>query len=203
LTDYKAGKLIVAITGASGAPYAIRLLQVLGELKIGVELISSHMGRDLLRRESGIPVKGKLKDHLADIGIDVSRLIAYTEDQLSAPPASGSHLARGMVICPCSVKTLSAVASGASRSLVERAAEVNFKEGRTVILVVRETPCSLMQIENMRAVTLAGGVILPANPGFYNKPKTIDDLIDFVVARVLDRLGIEHSVGVRWGDRSK
>ena len=113
--------------------------------------------------------------------------------------ASGSHPVRGMVVCPCSVKTLSAVAAGACRTLLERAAEVNLKEGRPLVLVLREAPYSLTQIENMRAVTLAGGVVLPASPAFYHNPSSIGDLVDFVVARVLDRFGIAHDLTVRWG----
>ncbi len=191
--------LIVAITGASGAPYAVRLLEVLGALGVGVELVVSRMGRDLLSREAGISATGALKKHLGARGIDVSRLTAYSEDNLSAPPASGSHSTRGMVVCPCSVKTLSAVAAGACRTLLERSAEVTLKEGRPLVLVLRESPYSLTQIENMRAVTLAGGVILPASPAFYHKPADIGDLLDFIVARILDRFGIVHGLGVRWG----
>ena len=191
--------LIVAVTGASGAPYAVRLLEVLGALGVGVELVVSRMGRDLLFREAGILPRGELKDHLDARGIDVSRLTAYSEDNLSAPPASGSHSTRGMVICPCSVKTLSAVAVGACRTLLERSAEVTLKEGRPLVLVLRESPYSLTQIENMRAVTLAGGVILPASPAFYHNPTDIGGLVDFIVARILDRFGIVHELGVRWG----
>jgi flavin prenyltransferase len=190
--------LIVAVTGASGAPYAVRLLEVLGELGVGVELIVSRMGRDLLRREAGIPASGELKEHLGERGINVSRLTAYSEDNLSAPPASGSHTTRGMVVCPCSVKTLSAVAVGACRTLLERAAEVNLKEGRPLVLVLRESPYSLIQIENMRTVTLAGGVILPASPAFYHNPEGVGELVDFIVARILDRFSIDHELGVRW-----
>lgn len=203
MTDVGSKKLVVAITGASGAPYAVRLLQVLGKLGVGVELVVSRMGRDLLQREAGIPAGGKLAEHLKSKGIDVTALEVYSEDNLSAPPASGSHPVRGMVVCPCSVKTLSAVAAGACRTLLERAAEVNLKEGRPVVLVLREAPYSLTQIENMRAVTLAGGVVLPASPAFYHNPSSIGDLVDFVVARILDRFGIAHDLTVRWdGDNS-
>jgi flavin prenyltransferase len=198
LSEDREKNLIVAVTGASGAPYAVRLLEVLGELGVGVELIVSRMGRDLMRREAGIPAIGELKDHLAAKGINASLLTAYSEDNLSAPPASGSHATRGMVVCPCSVKTLSAVAVGACRTLLERAAEVNLKEGRQLVLMLRESPYSLTQIENMRAVTLAGGVILPASPAFYHKPVDIGELVDFIVARILDRFEIEHKLGVRW-----
>ncbi len=199
MSEDREKNLIVAVTGASGAPYAVRLLEVLGTQGVGVELIVSRMGRDLLSREAAIPASGDLKQHLSARGIDVSRLAAYNEDNLSAPPASGSHRTRGMVVCPCSVKTLSAVATGACRTLLERAAEVNLKEGRPLVLVLRESPYSLTQIENMRAVTLAGGVIMPASPAFYHNPESIDELVDFIVARILDRFEIAHGLGVRWG----
>ncbi|HLA41629.1 MAG TPA: flavin prenyltransferase UbiX [Candidatus Glassbacteria bacterium] len=191
--------VVLAITGASGAPYAVRLLEVLTGLSVPVELITSQMGRDMLRRESGIPASGSLTDHLAGRGLDVSRLRLWAVDDLAAPPASGSFPAAGMVICPCSVKTLSAVAVGSCRTLIERAAEVMLKEQRKLVLVLRESPYSLTQIENMRSATLAGAVILPASPAFYHKPSGISELVDFIVARVLDQLGIEHDLVARWG----
>ena len=191
--------VVLAITGASGAPYAVRLLEVLTGPSVPVELITSQMGRDMLRRESGIPASGSLTDHLAVRGLDVSRLRTWAVDDLAAPPASGSFPAAGMVICPCSVKTLSAVAVGSCRTLIERAAEVMLKEQRKLVLVLRESPYSLTQIENMRSATLAGAVILPASPAFYHKPSGISELVDFIVARVLDQLGIEHDLVAHWG----
>ncbi|MFH1070619.1 MAG: UbiX family flavin prenyltransferase [Candidatus Glassbacteria bacterium] len=194
----KEKSLVVAVTGASGAPYAVRLLEVLAGLAVPVDLITSDMGRDMLRREAGIPAEGGILDRLAGRGIDTGLIRSWAVDDLAAPPASGSYQSHGMVICPCSVKTLSAVAAGACRTLIERAAEVTLKERRKLVLVLREAPYSLTQIENMRSATLAGAVILPASPAFYHKPSGIDGLVDFIVARILDQLGIDHGLGTRW-----
>jgi len=192
--------LTVAITGASGAPYAVSLLRELARLGQPVELTASEMGRDMLRRESGIPPDGALLPHLAASGIDTRLFREYSNDDLGAPPASGSHRTRGMVVCPCSVKTLSAIASGACRCLIERAAEVCLKERRPLVLVLRESPYSLTVIENMRAATLAGAVVLPASPAFYHRPEKINDLVDFVAARALDQFGLEHGLMRPWDD---
>lgn len=194
--------LTVAVTGASGAPYAIALLRELGRLRIPVELVTSEMGRDMLRRECGVPPEKQLVEHLRTIGIETGLFREYSNDSLGAPPASGSHLSRGMVVCPCSVKTLSAVAVSACRSLIERAAEVCLKERRKIVLVLRETPYSLPLIENMRAVTLAGAVVLPASPAFYQGPRQVSDLVDFVVARVLDQFALPHTLVPRWKDEN-
>jgi 4-hydroxy-3-polyprenylbenzoate decarboxylase len=123
----------------------------------------------------------------------------YDDRDRGAAPASGSALSAGMVICPCSMGTISAIAVGASRSLVERAADVVLKERRRLVLVPRESPYSAIHLENMLTLTRAGAVVLPASPGFYHRPATIDDLVDFIVARVLDQLGVEHSLVPRWG----
>ncbi|MCE5272373.1 UbiX family flavin prenyltransferase [bacterium] len=196
-TDNKS-PLTVAVTGASGAPYALALLRELARLGQSVELVASDMGRDMLRRETDVPSEGALLPHLDGKGIGTSRFREYANDCLGAPPASGSHRTLGMVVCPCSVKTLSAVAVGACRSLIERAAEVCLKERRPLVLVLRETPYSLTVIESMRAVTLAGAVVLPASPAFYHNPQKIEDLVDFVAARVLDRFGLEHGLLRPW-----
>ena len=191
----------MAVTGASGAAYAIRLLGELGNRSIPVSLVASRMGRDMLERETGIPAGGKLIEHLAACGIDTSNFRVHDIDNLGAPPASGSYTARAMVICPCSVKTLSAVAAGSCRTLIERSAEVMLKERRKLLLVVRESPYSLVQIENMRRATLAGALILPASPAFYHQPRKIDDLVDFIVARILDQLDIPHDLVKPWGEQ--
>ena len=191
--------VIVAVTGASGALYALGLLGPLCGRRIPVDLIVSEMGRDMLRRETGIPAKGSLREHLAEREIIADNLRIHEVNDLAASPASGSYLARAMVVCPCSVKTLSAVAAGACRTLVERAAEVTLKERRKLLLVLRESPYSLTQIENMRAVTLAGAIVLPASPAFYHHPKNISDLVDFLVARILDQLEIPHTLFRPWG----
>jgi len=124
----------------------------------------------------------------------------FDDGDRGAAPASGSARNRGMVICPCSMGTISAISQGTSRSLVERAADVALKERRTLVLVPRETPYSAIHLENMLRLTRAGAVVLPASPGFYHRPTRIDELVDFVVARVLDHLGVEHTIGRRWGD---
>jgi len=194
-----AGRPIVfAITGASGAPYAIRLLEQLLTAKRQVQLVISSHGLRLLETESGVGSEAELRER-----VGVSKwneyVTVFDDADRGAPPASGSALNAGMVICPCSMGTLSAISIGASRSLVERAADVALKERRPLVLVPRESPLSAIHLENMLRVTRAGAVVLPAAPGFYRRPSSIDDLIDFVVARVLDHLGIEHKLMRRWG----
>jgi 4-hydroxy-3-polyprenylbenzoate decarboxylase len=186
--------VVFGITGASGAPYAVRLLQALNESRTPVRLIVSTYGFRLLEEESGIADVDALR---AATG-DWSRVELYDSLDRGATPASGSSLTRGMVICPCSMGTLASIAAGTSRNLVERAADVSLKERRGLILVPRETPLSLLHIENMRRLTLAGATILPASPGFYNRPQSIQDLVDFVAARILDHLGVTHSIGRPW-----
>lgn len=189
--------LVVAITGASGAPYALKLLQSLIAAERSMWLIVSEHGTRLLSTETDI----------ADVPSMRSRFGAKTWDRLvtvfddgdrGASPASGSARSTGMVICPCSMGTLSAIATGSSRSLVERAADVALKERRKLVLVTRETPLSEIHLRNMLQVTRAGAVVLPASPGFYHRPTEIDDLVSFVVARVLDQIGVEHDLARRW-----
>ena len=189
---------IVAITGASGAPYAVRLLQQLLAADRSVWLIVTSHGLRLLRTELDLDSIDALRKH---VGADAWRRLVtvYDDADRGAAPASGSARNAGMVICPCSMGTLSAVSVGASRSLVERAADVMLKERRPLIVVPRETPLSTIHLQNMLRLSRAGAVILPAAPGFYNKPTTVSDLVDFVVARVLDQLGVEHALVRRWG----
>ena len=159
--------IVLAITGASGAPYAVRLLEVLARAQVPVELIISSHGWRLLETESGIVDDKQLK---AATGGDWSSVTVYPDNDRGARPASGSHRTAGMVICPCSMGTVSAIAQGSSRSLVERAADVTLKERRKLILVPRETPLSLIHLRNLTAVTEAGAVVIPAAPGFYHRP---------------------------------
>lgn len=187
--------IVLAITGASGAPYAVRLLDVLARGRVPVELIISSHGWRLLETESGISDDKSLK---AATGDDWSTVTVYPDDDRGARPASGSHRTAGMVICPCSMGTVSAIAQGSSRSLVERAADVMLKERRKLILVPRETPFSLVHLRNLTAVTEAGAVVIPAAPGFYHRPTTIDQLVDFVVQRIVDQLGLDISLAPRW-----
>lgn len=194
--------IVFAITGASGAPYAVRLLEQLIVAKRRVQLIISSHGLRLLQTESGIASPGELRERVGSTGWDAN-VTVFDDDDRGAAPASGSALNSGMVICPCSMGTLSAIAVGASRSLVERAADVALKERRPLLLVPRESPLSAIHLENMLRLTRAGAVVLPAAPGFYHRPTSIDELVDFVVARILDHLGVEHSLAGRWGDDHK
>jgi 4-hydroxy-3-polyprenylbenzoate decarboxylase len=194
--------IVMAITGASGAPYAVRLLETLVQAKQCVQLIVSDHGLRLLRTETDVGTVEALRARIGAEAWDAS-VTLFDDDDRGAAPASGSARNRGMVICPCSMGTISAVSQGTSRSLVERAADVALKERRTLVLVPRETPYSTIHLENMLRLTRAGAVVLPASPGFYHRPTSIDELVDFVVARVLDHLGVEHAIGRRWGDESE
>ena len=181
---------IVAVTGASGSCYAIRLLDVLIRQGLEPYVVVSPAGRQVMGVELG---SGDLKDHLGTSG--------YREEDvrdLASPLASGSFQTSGMVIIPCSTGTLGSVAHGISSNLIHRAAEVCLKERRPLILVPRETPLSQITLQNMLALAQAGAHIVPANPGFYHAPKEIGDLVDFVVARVLDLMKIPHHLSKRW-----
>lgn len=193
--------LIFAITGASGAPYAVRLLEQLVASRTPVSLIVSRHGWRLLDTESDIADLSALRAAAGgESGAWDSSVTVFDDDDRGAAPASGSALSRGMVICPCSMGTLSAVAVGASRSLIERAADVALKERRKLVLVTRETPLSTIHLGNMLRVARAGAVVLPAAPGFYHRPQAVSELVDFVVARVLDQLEIPHELSRRWGN---
>jgi len=190
--------IVMAITGASGAPYAVKLLEELLAADRHVWLIVSSHGLRLLRTEMGMDSVDALRTR---VGVDAwRRLVTVFDDaDRGAAPASGSTRTAGMVICPCSMGTLSAISIGASRSLVERAADVALKERRTLVLVPRETPLSAIHLQNMLRLSRAGAVVMPAAPGFYHRPQSVQDLVDFMVARVLDHLDVEHSLSRRWG----
>ena len=193
--------IVVGITGASGAPYAVRLLQQLTAAHRSVSLIVSKYGMRLLATEMGIESMDALRAAVGKEAWD-SCVETYGNDDRGAPPASGSSLTAGMIVCPCSMGTLSAISVGASRSLIERAADVTLKERRKLILVPRETPLSAIHLENMLRLTRAGAVVMPAAPGFYHRPKQVSELVDFVVARMLDQLGVEQNLVKRWeGDQ--
>jgi 4-hydroxy-3-polyprenylbenzoate decarboxylase len=185
---------IVAVTGASGAPYALRLLRALVDLRVGADVIVSEHGWRLFAHETGVTGQ---EDLLQSIG-GAGDLRFFDNADRGARPASGSAPYAGLVICPCSTATLSAIAHGSSRSLMERAADVTLKERRKLVAVVRETPLSAIHLENMLDLARLGAVIMPASPGFYHDPRGIDDLIDFVVARVLDHMDVTHDLGYRW-----
>jgi 4-hydroxy-3-polyprenylbenzoate decarboxylase len=184
----------LGITGASGAPYAVRLLKALIEAAVPVRLMVSTYGWRLLAEEADIADASGLQAATGDWG----RVDLFDPTNRGATPASGSAPSRGMVICPCSMGTLGSIAAGTSRDLVERAADVTLKERRPLILVPRETPLSLIHLENMLRLARAGATILPAAPGFYNRPASVEELVDFVVARILDHLGVENQLAVRW-----
>jgi flavin prenyltransferase len=189
--------IVLAITGASGAPYGVRLLQQLAAASRPISLIVSSHGLRLLQTETSIKSLDDLRTEVGAAAWD-KWITSFSNDDRGAPPASGSALSAGMVICPCSMGMLSAISVGASRSLIERAADVALKERRKLVLVPRETPLSAIHLQNMLRVTRAGAVVLPAAPAFYHRPEKISDLVDFVVARVLDKLGVEHQLGKRW-----
>ncbi len=195
--------LVLAITGASGAVYAARLLEVLVRSGIPVHFTLSQSGAAVLKQELGVvidPAKPDLKELLpADLSSEQSRIACHHPDDFLAPIASGSFLTGGMVVCPCSGSTLSGIAHAGGTNLIQRAAEVHLKERRKLILVPRETPLSLPQIENMRLAAQAGAIMLPAMPGWYHGAKSVQDLVDFVVARILDQLGVQHDLMRRWG----
>jgi 4-hydroxy-3-polyprenylbenzoate decarboxylase len=183
---------VIAITGASGVQYGIRLLEVLNG-NVETHLIISPPGRELIEHEAKVTVSEILK----------KATFHYEDDDFLAPVASGSFRFDAMVIVPCTMKTLSAVANGYADTLISRAAEVTLKEGRKLILVPREMPLSLVDLNNMVKAKQAGAVIMPACPGFYNKPKTIDDLLNNVVSRILDQVGIDNELIQRWGEPKK
>lgn len=204
--------LVLAITGASGAAYAVRLLEVLLAAGRDVYLSISPAGRAVLKEELCLTIDltdfdpGSLlaAEWSGTAPVESSRArgqIHYCHYQnLMAPIASGSFLTDGMIICPCSGSTLGAISGGMGSNLIHRAAEVHLKERRRLILMPRETPLSLVQIDNMRHVTEAGAVVLPASPGFYHGAATIADLVDFIVARICDQLGVRQELIHRWGD---
>ncbi len=188
-TDKKRMRVVVCVTGASGAVYALKLLQALKRFGCETILVVTKHGEEVLRSELGVSIE-ELSKYASEV---------YSDDQLTAPIASGSCKFDAVVIVPCSMKTLSAIAHGYSSNLVTRVADVALKERRKLILVVRETPYNIIHIMNMFLVTLAGAIVVPASPAFYTKPKTVEDLVMFIVGRVLDLLGIDHNLYRRWG----
>jgi 4-hydroxy-3-polyprenylbenzoate decarboxylase len=196
------GPIVMALTGASGAPYGIRLLQQLVAAGRTVSLIISSHGFRLLRTESDVGDVDGLRAAVGAAAFD-RQVTVFDDADRGAGPASGSAMSSGMVICPCSMGTLASIAAGTSRSLVERAADVTLKERRPLVLVPRETPLSAIHLENMLRLTRAGAVVMPAAPGFYHRPTSIDQLVDFIVARVLDQLGVENSLVPRWGGQER
>lgn len=201
--DSRRDSIAVAITGASGALYATRTLAALLERRCHVELIVTEYGRRLLRDELGeTAAVEKLGDYLAaryGDGVHRGTFTLYSNRDLGAKIASGSQECRAMVIIPCSMKTLAGIAHGLSRTLTERAADVMLKERRTLVIVPRETPMSLPQLRNMVLCAESGALVMPAMPAFYQMPKTLDDLADFMAGKILSAIGFSHDLYPRWG----
>jgi flavin prenyltransferase len=198
--------IVLAITGASGSIYGVRLLEVLLRSDRTVHLVISPAATEVFERELGrtIPLDPSRFDPRLLLGskadeLDLSRVKYHNVRNFQAGIASGSFLTGGMVVCPCSMGTVAAIAHGVGENLIHRAADVHLKERRKLVLVPRETPLGLIQLRNLTAVAEAGAVILPAMPAFYTLPQTISDMVDFIVARVCDQLEVEHNLIRRWG----
>jgi len=183
-------RVVLGITGASGAIYGYRIAEELCRSSVDVIIVASDIGLEMLQLECGID-----KKQLAKLGR------VYKNSDMMAPTASGSYKFDAVVVAPCTMKTLACVANGISSSLIARTADVALKERRKLILVPRETPLSLVDIRNMEKATEAGAVVLPACPGFYHQPKTVECLVDHIVGKVLDQLGVQHNLFRRWGDK--
>jgi 4-hydroxy-3-polyprenylbenzoate decarboxylase len=198
-------RITLAFTGASGMPYGLRLLECLLAAGVTVDLVYSAAAQIVARQECELTLPTQPREAarlLAErYGAPAGRLIVHAREDWLAPMASGSNPGDGMAICPCTMGTLGAIACGLADNLIERAADVMLKERRPLVLVPRETPLSAIHLDNMARLARAGATILPPAPGFYGKPSTVDELVDFVVARVLDHLGVAHDLGPRWGER--
>lgn len=197
------GTVAVALTGASGMPYGLRLAEYLVSVGTTVYLLYSQAAHVVAKQEMDLVLPPR--PHEAERAFterwhaQPGQVRVFSKEDWFAPVASGSNPADAMVICPCSMGTLAAVAAGLSDSLIERAADVMLKEGRRLVLVPREAPFSVIHLENMLTLARAGAVILPANPAFYHHPKSVQDMVDFIVARVLDQIGVPHELMKRWG----
>ena len=195
--------ITLAMTGASGAAYTLRLLECLLQNQIQVQFISSQPGQIVVGMETELKLTGnppKMQQQLAAyFDADPSLISVFARDQWTAPPASGSSVADAMVVCPCTMGSLAAIACGTSDNLIHRAADVIIKENKKLLLVPRETPFSSIHLENMLKLSRLGAIILPPSPGFYQGVNQVSDLVDFVVARILDQLGIDNDLSPRWG----
>jgi flavin prenyltransferase len=199
-------RITLALTGASGMAYGIRLLECLLRGGCKVDLLLSQAARIVAKQELDLQLPNSNAQLVEFFDVrfagHTGKLAAYGKEEWFAPAASGSNPADAMVVCPCTMGSLAAIAHGLADNLIERAADVILKEKRPLILVARETPFSLIHLRNMTALTEAGATILPANPGFYHRPQNVDQVIDFIVARILDQLGIAHQLMPRWGGSS-
>lgn len=196
--------IAVALTGASGMPYGLRLVECLLAAGCRVWLLYSQVAQIVARQEMDLSLPGRPAEVEAMLserfGAAAGQLRVFGREEWFAPPASGSNPPDAMVVCPCTMGSLASIAAGLAGNLIERAADVAIKEGRKLILVPRETPFSQLHLENMLRLARMGVVILPANPGFYHRPQTVGALVDFVVARVLDQLAVPHQLMPRWGE---
>ncbi|HET7262292.1 MAG TPA: flavin prenyltransferase UbiX [Casimicrobiaceae bacterium] len=197
-------RITLAFTGASGMPYGLRLLECLLAAGAEVSVIYSVAAQIVLHEECSLTLPAQPREAervlAAHCGATAGRIVVYGRDDWLAPMASGSNPGDAMAICPCTMGTLGAIAGGLADNLIERAADVMLKERRPLVLVPRETPLSAIHLENMLRLARAGAVVLPPSPGFYARPQSIDDLVDFVVARILDHLGVANALTPRWGD---
>jgi 4-hydroxy-3-polyprenylbenzoate decarboxylase len=195
--------ITLAFTGASGMPFGLRVLECLVAARCRVYLLYSSAAQIVAKQECGLTIPAQPREAARMFGdrfkAEDGQIEVFAREDWNAPIASGSSAADAMAICPCTVGTLGAIAAGLADNLIERAADVMLKERRKLVLVPRETPLSTIHLANMLTLAQAGAVILPPAPGFYNDPKSIGDLVDFVVARVLDQLGVEHALQPRWG----
>ena len=198
--------ICLAFTGASGMPYGVRLLECLLAAGCRVQLLYSQVAQIVARQEMALELPGRaseaqtfFRERFAALP---GSLEVYGREEWFAPVASGSNPPEAMIVCPCTMGTLASIAQGMASNLIERAADVVLKEGRKLVLVPRETPFSMIHLENMLRLSRAGAVILPPNPGFYHHPENVGDLLDFVVARILDQVAVPHSLMQRWGDKS-
>ncbi len=193
----------IAITGASGAPYALRLIECLVASGASLYIMVSQAGQVVLSMETDLNIPSRTDAmqawFTARYAAKPNQIQVFAKDQWLAPVASGSGAPDAMIVCPCTTGTLSAIACGSSNNLIERAADVVIKEQRKLIMVVRETPLSAIHLENMLKLARLGVVMLPATPGFYQNPQSIEDIVDFIVARLLEQLGIEHDLLPAWG----
>jgi len=199
-------RVFVGITGASGHAYALHLVRCLAEAGLGVDVAVTDAGAKVLRHETGLAwaegspeIGADVAHHLEGIAPGLSaNLRAFGRDAIESPPSSGTAKTRAVILCPCSMGTLARVAAGFSSNLVERAADVALKEGRRLVIVPRETPFSALHLENMLRLAKLGATIVPAAPGFYHRPQSIDDLVTHLVGKILDQIGVDHPSAVRW-----
>ena len=194
----------LALSGASGMAYGLRLLECLLAADLQVTLLVSQAAHIVAKQELGVALPARASDLERQLSEGLNahdgQLRVFGREDWNAPVASGSNPADAMVVCPCSMGTLAAIAHGLSDNLIERAADVTLKEQKKLILVPREAPFSTLHLENMLTLSKMNAVILPANPGFYHRPQSVEDIVDFIVARILDQLGVQHELMARWGD---